>query len=338
MSLRTFSILARRHKTTTTFLGAKQFASSLSSFPISVEVSSQELADQELQWRNLEIATRALHRDGLVVLEDVIPHSKIDTLNRKMIDDAGTLQAMGDKGPYNYNRGNIQQDPPLTTEHYESSIIMNALATQVTTSVLGPKPRLSFVSGNSALPPQDGVTPQSQPVHSDADFAHPQCPFALVVNVPLVDMTKENGSTEVWLGSHTNASIDSQEGLHGERASGRIKAELLEQRRNERPPCQPMVKKGSIVIRDLRLWHAGKPNFTDNTRVMLAMIHFAPWYRNTMEVDFSEKLKPILQKAGSSLQIQAKFVPERQVIDGYLSHGYGNAYDFDQRDRVEGVF
>jgi ectoine hydroxylase-related dioxygenase (phytanoyl-CoA dioxygenase family) len=167
----------------------------------------------------------------------------------------------------------------MVKEYFDPIIIINPLATQVTTSVLGPKPRLSFVSGNSALPPTPESPPQSQPVHSDADFDHPQSPFALVVNVPLVQMTKENGSTEVWLGSHITSSSASQEGKHGERASGRIKEGHLAERREERPPCQPTVKKGSIVIRDLRLWHAGKPNFTGKTRVMLAMIHFAPWYR-----------------------------------------------------------
>ena len=174
---------------------------------------------------------------------------------------------------------NIQQDPPLTHEHFQKDIFLNPLATQVTSSILGPKPRLSFVSGNSALPPTPDSPPQSQPVHSDADFDHPHCPFALVVNVPLVEMTADNGSTEVWLGTHIISSLAAQEGKHGERASGRIKADLLENRAKERPPSQPEVKKGSIVIRDLRLWHAGKPNQTKEIRVMLAMIHFAPWFR-----------------------------------------------------------
>lgn len=174
---------------------------------------------------------------------------------------------------------NIQQDPPTTEQHFETSILLNPLATQVTSTVLGPKPRLSFISGNSALPPTPGSSPQSQPVHSDADFDHPNCPFALVVNVPLVGMTPENGSTEVWLGTHLLSSLAAQEGKHGERASGRIKMDLLEKRALERPPSQPIVKKGSLIIRDLRLWHAGKPNFTNSTRVMLAMIHFAPWFR-----------------------------------------------------------
>jgi ectoine hydroxylase-related dioxygenase (phytanoyl-CoA dioxygenase family) len=98
-------------------------------------------------------------------------------------------------------------------------------------------------------------------------------------------MTPENGSTEVWLGSHLNPGPATQEGKHGERASGRIKEVLLVERAKERPPSQPTVKKGSIIIRDLRLWHGGKPNFTDTTRVMLAMIHFAPWYRSVILVD-----------------------------------------------------
>jgi ectoine hydroxylase-related dioxygenase (phytanoyl-CoA dioxygenase family) len=84
-------------------------------------------------------------------------------------------------------------------------------------------------------------------------------------------MTPENGSTEVWLGTHNGTTIADQEGEHGDRASGRIKKNLLDARREVRPPSQPTVKKGSIIIRDLRLWHGGKPNLGTDPRVMLAM-------------------------------------------------------------------
>ena len=47
------------------------------------------------------------------------------------------------------------------------------------------------------MPPQVDMEPQRQPVHADADFAHPDHAFALVVNVPLITMRPENGSTEV---------------------------------------------------------------------------------------------------------------------------------------------
>lgn len=92
-------------------------------------------------------------------------------------------------------------------------------------------------------------------------------------------MTPENGSTEVWLGTHSFSNKEAQEGNHWERASGMTKKDWLELQRQKRPPVQLTVKKGSIVLRDLRLWHGEMPNWTEETRVMLARIHFAPWYR-----------------------------------------------------------
>ncbi|KAL5325021.1 hypothetical protein ACEPPN_006143 [Leptodophora sp. 'Broadleaf-Isolate-01'] len=309
----------------------------LSSLPKIVQVSAEERCAGALTWRNLELANRALHHDGLVVLENAISTAKLDRLNEKMVQDALMLQSKGDDMPYNYNKGNIQQDPPLTATHFSPSIFLNPLATQVTSSVLGPKPRLSFISGNTAMPPTPTSPPKSQPIHSDADFAHPSSPFALVVNVPLVDMTPENGSTEIWLGTHVFGK-EMQEGEHGERASGMIREEFLERRREGRPPSQPFVRKGSLVVRDLRLWHGGKPNFTGEVRVMLAMIHFAPWFRNAMEVNFSEELKGDIEKYGGDLQIQGNYLPEDEIEEKYLKGAYGNAYDFDQQDKLDVSF
>lgn len=124
------------------------------------------------------------------------------------------------------------------------------------------------------MPPTEEHPPASQPVHSDADFDHPAHPFALVINIPLITMTPKNSSTELWLGTHTDTGLHIQDGLHGERASGRIKPDALEKRRSIRPPSQPVVPKGSFVLRDLRLWHAGIGNQTDVVRVMLAMSKF----------------------------------------------------------------
>lgn len=241
--------------------------------PIIVYPSQDEIAAGHLSDRNLELAVRSIHLDGLVVIANVIPHKDLDHINAKMIQDARTLQARGKDSPFNYNVGNIQQDPPPTEKYFQESIFLNPIASQVTTAMLGPKPKWTFCSGNTAMPPVDGVEPQRQPVHEDADFAHPPHPFAMVVNVPLITFTPENGSTEVWLGTHTKelAGLHVQDGLHGERASGRIKQDFLEERRKISGPIQPVIEKGSIVIRDLRLWHAGMPNLTEDVRVMLAM-------------------------------------------------------------------
>ncbi|KAF3037388.1 hypothetical protein E8E12_008154 [Didymella heteroderae] len=191
---------------------------SLQLTPIAIKPSVHELRDGKLSRRNLEVAMRALARDGLVVLEDLVEYKALDKLNGKMVQDAYHLQLREDS-PFNYNKGNIQQDPPMTEEWFDGSIYTNTIVTQVTSTCLGPRPVLRFVSGNTALPPTAMSPPASQPIHNDADFDHLSVPFALVVNVPLVTMTPENGSTEIWLGTHSDTTIADQEGAHGERAS-----------------------------------------------------------------------------------------------------------------------
>lgn len=59
------------------------------------------------------------------------------------------------------------------------------------------------------MPPTPGHEPQRQPVHADADFAHPTHPFALVVNVPLVGNHRasydwQRGAFQDWSPSISN--------------------------------------------------------------------------------------------------------------------------------------
>ncbi|KAB8258618.1 hypothetical protein BDV32DRAFT_159886 [Aspergillus pseudonomiae] len=301
----------------------------MSSFPTSISPSQTEIKNRQLSPQNLEIAIQSLHHDGLVVVENVVPHDALDRLNHKMVEDAWTLRNK-ENSPFNYNPGNIQQDPPPVRKYFDSDIFLNPIATQITSTALGPRPKWTFCSGNSAMPPTAENPPMSQPVHSDADFAHPTHPFAYVVNIPLITMTPENGSTEIWLGTHTDSGLHIQEGMHGERASGRIQLDALEKRRMIQPPCQPVVPKGALVLRDLRLWHAGIGNQTDEVRVMLAMIHFAPWYRNPMRLEFAEDLKPLVENE-TGLETPVNWVTESEAMSRYLNRGFGNSYDFSQR-------
>ncbi|KAF2473710.1 phytanoyl-CoA dioxygenase family protein [Lindgomyces ingoldianus] len=311
--------------------------STLPALPISIQLSEAERKSGKLSQRNLETAARALQRDGLVVIEDLVPHDILDRMNEKMIKEAYELQGKKDS-PFNFNKGNIQQDPLLTEEWFNEEVFVNPITTQVTSTALGPQPSLRFISGNTALPPTSTSPPTAQPTHTDADFDHPSLPFALVINIPLITMTPENGSTEIWLGTHASTSIADQEGARGDRASGRIKKGLLEERKKVRGPCQPVVKKGSVVVRDLRLWHGGMPNLTEEPRVMLALIHFAPWYRNQMTVEFANELKPRLTVEKTGLQVAAKFVAGGELEKLYLNRPHGNFYDFDQIEKIEGLF
>lgn len=65
----------------------------------------EEIKNGKLSPQNVEIAIRSLHRDGMVVVKDVIEHVKLDFLNARMLKDAYNLSNKGENSPFNYNKG-----------------------------------------------------------------------------------------------------------------------------------------------------------------------------------------------------------------------------------------
>lgn len=57
-----------------------------------------------------------------------------------------------------------------------------------------------------------------------------------------------------------------------------------------------------------------------------------------MEVEFAESLRDRLSTEKTGLEVAATFASDEGVLKGYLNRPYGNAYDFNQVDRIEGVF
>lgn len=122
------SILSRTARISTRPLPALIRLSSTSArprFPAVIRPNANEIGASALSSHNLEIAVRHLHQDGLVVIEDAVPHEDIDNLNAKMVEDAYTLQARGEDGPFNYNQGNLQQDAPPVARYFSPSIFIS---------------------------------------------------------------------------------------------------------------------------------------------------------------------------------------------------------------------
>lgn len=147
----------------------------------------------------------------------------------------------------------------------------------------------NWLTANTALANTGGMR---QPVHKDNDFVHPQFPYFFIANIPLCDFSIENGATEFWLGSHAQTSSMHQKvAEHPEDLKLYPKARLgeplppviewaREERRKIRPPIQPTCYRGDIMIRDLRTWHAGMPNFSDAHRIMLGLGYQASFLPN----------------------------------------------------------
>ena len=225
----------------------------------------------------------------------------------------------------------MSQGPPLDPKLMYTDIWANKPAATVLTAILGPRPHVNYVNGNTALGGFDGAR---QRVHADLTFNHAQFPFAIVTNYYLIDVSPANGSTELWLGSHrdtsfrdhrncyptapatnggTDARIADPYSKEAEKNFG-IREDLLERRRAFAPPIQPVVKKGSVVLRDLRLWHAGLANPATDPRIMLAFVHTPWWYQCPAKVVLpasAERLtKEWASREESPVVYHAHFVPE----------------------------
>ena len=125
-------------------------------------------------------------------------------------------------------------------------IYANKPAGTIFTALFGPQPELRYIRSNTLI----GHTTGRQRVHKDIRFRYLNHPFAVTFNVILCDCTPENGSTEIWLGTHNSSSWEDHEGPE----NSWVRQEVLDERRKVRPPVYPSIKKGSIVLRDVRVW------------------------------------------------------------------------------------
>ncbi|KAH8888056.1 hypothetical protein GQ53DRAFT_604116, partial [Thozetella sp. PMI_491] len=238
-----------------------------------VRLSDEERKSGIISEENIGIAVSAMHRDGLVVLENAVDANHVDKLNGILSNEAAEMAKLPTT---HFN----DASPPLDPDLMYTDIWANQPATTVISAILGPKPHVNYVNGNTALGGYNGAR---QRVHADLTFNHATYPFAIVTNYYLIDVSPANGSTELWLGSHRDTSFRDHRNCNPEALSGSVSSEydkgiemefgirdeLLQERRAYAPPIQPTVKKGSVVLRDLRLWHAGLANPSTDPRIML---------------------------------------------------------------------
>jgi len=88
---------------------------------------------------------------------------------------------------------------------------------------------------------------------------------AITVGIPLLEMNEVHGTTALWPGSH--------------RDGGRLKEESI----------NPIVREGSCMLWDFRLWHAGTPNRSALPRPLLYLTYCRPWF---LEPNFDKWINP----------------------------------------------
>jgi len=289
-------------------------------------ISADERRSAILNQENLQKALIEFHQNGLVIMENAIDHSVLDHLRERMLEDIPKNLASSHVH-FNHGRdsGNITQTPPLLPEYLHENIWANQFAITLIEHIIGPFPQLSYATSNIALPGGQG----RQAVHSDYYCSHPSFPVFLEVFVFLDNVSPRNGSTEIWLGTHHGASKRD----HILADMGWIRRELFVERAEISSPVQPSIPKGSICVRDLRLWHAGMPNFTVVPRIMIGLIYSPKWFGSKMRIKFPKAAQACV---GSWEHVDCLSVAEF-VEDDFDYLGYTQELNLTQEPSNAGV-
>lgn len=231
-----------------------------------MKVSKSERDSCLLSERNLKVGARNLKECGFVVIEDAICCSWVD--RARAACDRALKQCMDALTPEEQEplqRTNVPMVPPVCSPFWDAVAIENPLAVQVSEALIGRDFFCTYYNTNTQWP-------QSGQQHVHRDFEHlfvghpvPLPISQIAVNIPLIDFTIENGATEVSPGSHLIVD-DSPED-----------SEVIDERAAQLSSVRTTVSVGSIILRDMRTWHRGMPNKSNDIRTMLAMVYSRPF-------------------------------------------------------------
>ena len=226
-------------------------------------------------------------RDGYVVLRDHFPVEVIDRWNETFLPLLhGHIAREGhlrNRGPARY-----YVTLPFVRPFADPRFLEDDDVLAVVERLVGSNPVLCQLATDTPLDGSD-----YQELHRDTpplfpEWGHETPAFQLAVNFPLVDVTPEMGPVEIAAGTHM-MSRDDGVGLV---ESGRI------------PPVAVPMRRGDVMIRDVRGIHRGTPNRTKTPRPMVVIGYSRKWlHRPEVSIDvprgdwdgYSDRLKRLLR-------------------------------------------
>lgn len=236
-----------------------------------IVVSDAERIAGALDADNFEAARAAMLADGMVVLDDLIPVEVIDALAERMHADIPELvRASEGRRPF---PGQLQHPTPAEREHLHPEVLANPVALALLRSFFGDEIKTVIYTANTNMPGSERQHVHCDLVQLQPDLDPvPRSPYAAIFNFSLIDTTADN-AVELWPASHLDGRTNGRAGKHRD-----IPEEWQEERRAVCPPIQVPQRKGSVLLRDVRVWHAGVPNTGASPRVMVAVGYSPAWY------------------------------------------------------------
>jgi ectoine hydroxylase-related dioxygenase (phytanoyl-CoA dioxygenase family) len=215
------------------------------------------LSEAELQGH-----VAALLKTSVTVLPDVVPVALIETLAQafapRLEQTVSRCGGAGNRGPHRYY-DTLPFEPPWC----HRAIIDHDDVLALIAALLGRDALLCQLGIDTPLCGSD-----RQHLHRDAGFLFPEAelatpPYLLAVNIPLVDVTPETGPMEYAPGTQNLADPEALRQIE----AGDIALRPV------------LLKRGDVMVRDVRHIHRGTANRTSSPRPMLVVSFSRPWMR-----------------------------------------------------------
>lgn len=199
-------------------------------------------------------------KDGFCVVPSLFPVEKIDAWNQAFLP---LLHQHIEREGHKLNRGpgRFYVTLPFEGIFADPEIYENDTVLSIVEQLVGEDGVLCQLATDTPLKGSE-----YQDIHRDTPPLFPEIKqetpsFQLAVNFPLVDVTEENGPIEVARGTHM---MTRQEGLQRMEA-GEIKLEPI------------FMKKGDVMVRDVRGLHRGTPNREGTPRPTVVIGYSRRW-------------------------------------------------------------
>ncbi|CEK14639.1 phytanoyl-CoA dioxygenase family protein [Chthonomonas calidirosea] len=231
-----------------------------------MQLHTLEIEEDVLSACSAQSVLQHFYDAGLVAISGLYTPQQITQLEmafqkalEQHIQAHGGLEQLNKRA---FGKNHIGFFPPLVPPFSNVEFVAHPHLIPLLESLLGADFICCFYHTNTAYPGSE-----FQPVHRDhpplfgTSLPVPHPPTHMVLNVPLCDFTEENGSTEVWPGTHLIVDSPAQATVS------------LETRAAAMPSIRMNVPAGTAVLRDLRTWHRGMPNRSARPRAMLAIVY-----------------------------------------------------------------
>ncbi|ELR14633.1 Phytanoyl-CoA dioxygenase [Acanthamoeba castellanii str. Neff] len=226
-------------------------------------------------------AARVVGMNGYCIVRSAIDPTFLRDTVRPAFDAHFTSVVLPRRPQPNRGPGRYQAVLPLTAPFIDPRLVGADMIVRVLDHLLGPDFVLSLASSHVALP---GCEQQEPHIDYEPlfDTFLPLPPYCVYVHIPLVDLTPDNGPTEFWSGS-PHMAISSV--ISSLREFSSLPIDVL-------PSDKVLLNVGDVVIKDMRCFHRGTANTTDQARPMLSLIYSRKWYRLPYEKLYKEEGYP----------------------------------------------